>query len=342
MINFTFIIYGDINQTSGGYYYDRELIKSLKKRGHSVNIAEAKDRDLKNIQTDIYIIDELCHPDFYRRKDFYRLRRGVPVIGMVHHLAADEDISIMSRLRRLYMERAFFRNLNFAIFNSISTRNSSQLKGRYTGPFMIAVPGRERKPATETCDKTEKSALSLLFLGNVIPRKCLHLVIRHLSGVSGIPYKMIIAGDSSLDPSYTERLKKMISGYKLEKQIMFRGRVSESEKKDILEKTDILLMPSSHEGYGIAYIEALSYGVIPIAGLSGGASELIRNGENGYLIDPSDGGKLKSILNALWENPELKKKISTAACNSWAAHPDWEETFEELIDSLENLFFVRG
>ena len=171
MSKITFLIYGHINQTSGGYYYDRELVQALCKDGHTVKLADIREYDKSRDDPDLYIIDELCHPDFWRLAHFKKLISGVPRAGMVHHLASDEDRRILDRWGHLFREVRFFKALDFAIFNSLSTRDSVQLKGGYRGPFDIAVPGRAGTVAAEPERGGRSSLLNLLFLGNLIPER---------------------------------------------------------------------------------------------------------------------------------------------------------------------------
>ena len=336
MLRIEFIIYGDINQTSGGYYYDREFIRALKFRGHRVTISKAADGQTGRAETDLYIIDELCHPDFFRTKHFKRLRTNTPLVGMVHHLAADEGRPFFDRIKHLVMERSFLNAMDFIVFNSQSTRESARKKGLYKGPSAIAVPGRSntggnRKPGGNA------GPLQLIFLGNLIPRKGLHHLLLALSGLPDIPFGFTIAGDDTVDPAYTRRIKRLIKRRRLEDRVILKGPVSNDQKKKILENADLMLMPSSHEGYGIAYVEAMGHGVIPVAGISGGAGEIIRHGENGFLVNPKNPMEIISILSQIYESPGWKNQLSSSARQRWQAHPLWEDTFQPVITALENL-----
>ena len=337
MLNFIFIIYGNIDQISGGYYYDREFIQAIKNRGHSVSIMDAKRPADTNINPDIYIIDELCHPDFYRKHSFKKLKPGIPLAAMVHHLASDEDLPVFLKYKHLFMERSFFRKINFAVFNSNNTYKSAAVKAGYKGPYSIAVPGKTVQSAYNISNKKTPERLSLLFIGNLISRKCIHHVIINLAQIRNIPFRLTIAGNMDADLCYSERILNLISKLNLSSKIELRGYVSEAEKERLLNESDVLLMPSSHEGFGIAYIEAMKYGTIPVAGISGGASEIIQNGENGFLINPESTSDLHSVLSILWEKPSERELISRYAVKTWNEHPSWEQTFQTTIDELEKL-----
>ncbi len=337
MSSIEFIVEGDINQTSGGYYYDRQFIQILKNHGHNVTVSRATDEQAGRTETDMYIIDELCHPDFFRTKHFKRLRANVPIVGMVHHLASDEALPFFDRVKHLIMEQKFLNAMDFAVFNSQATRESAIKKGRYRGPWAIAIPGRTTDNGISRKPGRNSGPLELLFLGNLIPRKGIHYVLLALSKLPDIPFSFTIAGDDTVEPAYTRRIKRLIKRYRLEDRVALKGPVSNNQKKKILGSADLMLMPSSHEGYGIAYIEAMGHGVIPVAGLSGGAGEIIRHGENGFLVNPRKRLEIISVLVRIYENPDWKNQLSSNARQSWQSHPLWQETFQPIITALEDL-----
>ena len=71
--------------------------------------------------------------------------------------------------------------------------------------------------------------------------------------------------------------------------VHFIYKSTEQEKLALLEKSNLFVMPSivykkSVEGFGIAYIEAATYGKPSIGGIFGGEADAIKDGETGYLL----------------------------------------------------------
>jgi glycosyltransferase involved in cell wall biosynthesis len=94
-----------------------------------------------------------------------------------------------------------------------------------------------------------------------------------------------------------------------------------------------MVMPSSYEGFGIVYLEAMSFGLIPVASTQGGAGEIITHGKNGFLITPEEGGaspkktgNLGAIVEQLQINRDLLEGMSLAAQQSFSDFPTWEGT----------------
>ena len=108
------------------------------------------------------------------------------------------------------------------------------------------------------------------------------------------------------DGDEKNNLNKLKMELNLDKHVDFLYKTTEQEKLGLLEKSDVFIMPSiiykkSVEGFGIAFIEAASYGVPSIGGIFGGESDAIIDGKTGYMCDGND-------LNAIYET--LSKSLN--------------------------------
>jgi glycosyltransferase involved in cell wall biosynthesis len=96
-------------------------------------------------------------------------------------------------------------------------------------------------------------------------------------------------------------------------------------------------MPSYHEGFGIAYLEGMGFGLPAIASDSGGAAEIIRDGENGFLVPPGDAVMLSEYIDLLINDRKFLVELSRSACERYARHPTWEDTSSQVHDFLKTL-----
>jgi glycosyltransferase involved in cell wall biosynthesis len=85
-------------------------------------------------------------------------------------------------------------------------------------------------------------------------------------------------------------------------------------------------VPSSYEGFGIVYLEAMHFGLPAIAGTIGAAQELVHHDHNGFLVPPGDAAALARYISLLMADRELLLKMSLTAHRSAAAHPTWNES----------------
>jgi glycosyltransferase involved in cell wall biosynthesis len=98
-----------------------------------------------------------------------------------------------------------------------------------------------------------------------------------------------------------EGLRKLAQQAGVGDAVKFTGRVEVSELKRLLSQANLFVSGSSYEGYGLSTIEAMSSGTVPVVTRVGIHPQLIRSGENGFLVDSdtaslSDG--LRMALNA--------------------------------------------
>jgi len=102
------------------------------------------------------------------------------------------------------------------------------------------------------------------------------------------------------DTEEVERIQKLIVEFGLEKNVLFLGYIPSDELTDIYRMSDIFVMPSKREGFGIVFIEAAYNGNIVIGGNGDGSREALMDGKIGKLVDPDDfQGLYDLILNGL-------------------------------------------
>ena len=109
-----------------------------------------------------------------------------------------------------------------------------------------------------------------------------------------------------------QNIKKLVEELDLKEQVMFFKDISNELKNSLIAKSNIFVMPSviykkSVEGFGIAYIEAASYGKPSIGGIYGGESDAIKSGKTGYLCNGNDLNELYETLLKILENDKFKE-----------------------------------
>ncbi len=102
-----------------------------------------------------------------------------------------------------------------------------------------------------------------------------------------------------------------------------------------LRLSQVLALPSSYEGFGIAYLEGLGFGLPAIATSGGAAGEIITNGSNGFLIKSGDVAALKDCLRELAQDRQRLLEFSLAARKRYEAQPGWEQTGKSIRGFLE-------
>lgn len=136
-----------------------------------------------------------------------------------------------------------------------------------------------------------------------------------------------IAGDGEM----LERAKEMVAEYHLENFYHFNGWVNDEQKKILLQKSDLFVLPSYYEGLPMSVLEAISYGIPVIATNVGSIDEAVKEGKNGYLIVPGDVSALEDRLQQAIFHPafeDMRKASRKLAEEKF----DEEQYFKKIED----------
>jgi glycosyltransferase involved in cell wall biosynthesis len=349
------IVYGGLELISGGYLYDRQLVAALRARGCDVqvfalpgrsyphnlldNLRPAVQWRIERARLDLLLEDELCHPSLLALNRWLQSRLDVPIVSIVHHLRVSERHALWQRSLYRRVERAYLQSVDGFVFNSRATAESVRRLAGGTQPSVIAWPSGDRFNQRIDHAAIEARAYSapplrIVFLGNVIPRKGLETLIDAVARLPADDWSLCIVGDLESDRALIRRLRQRIQGHRLRDRIWLAGRCSDDEVASILRAAHVLVVPSSYEGFGIAYLEGMSFGLPAIGTTLGGASEIITNGVNGWLVQPGDDGDLSARLLELIRDRDLLARMSRAALKRAQDHPTWAESMERAADFI--------
>ncbi|MFH5796977.1 glycosyltransferase family 4 protein [Haladaptatus sp. CMAA 1911] len=358
-----FVVYGSLSERSGGFRYDRKLVEGLRSRGHDVSVvglpwdryAKSLCHNLADLESrlsgfDAVLEDHLCHPSLLRANRAL----DVPVVAVVHHLRSSEPRAAWKNACYRGIERQYLRGVDAAVCNSQTTRRSvKRLRNR---PTTVAYPAGDRfeaavsnsskssnpsKPSeTRSVGDDTDGPLRLLFLGNLIERKGVHVLLSALATVSG-DWTLTVVG-ARTDAEYAARLHHLRNRLGLRESVRFTGRLSDEEAADHLARSHVLVGPSLYEGLGLVYLEAMAFGLPAIATTAGGASEIVSDGETGLLCPPDDADTLADAVRTLRDDPNLRRRMGDSARERYENHPSWEETTTTVVRFLDDVTDPTG
>jgi glycosyltransferase involved in cell wall biosynthesis len=143
-------------------------------------------------------------------------------------------------------------------------------------------------------------------------------------------WQLDVVGDMTVAPQYVRRLKDQASAAGIAPYIQWHGRLADRDLTDLLASSQLLVVPSSYEGFGIVYLEAMGYGLPAIASTGGAAHEIITDGVHGFLIPPADVLTLTSRLQTVSKNRDLLARQSLAAFDRAVEHPTWTTSMSRV------------
>jgi len=142
--------------------------------------------------------------------------------------------------------------------------------------------------------------------------------------------KLLIIGEGF----YGKKLKKLSSGFSLEKDIIFLE--SKIELWKYLSIMDIFAYPSVQEGLGLSLIEAMANGRPCVASSIGGITDVINHGENGLLVPPNDSHSLSESVRKLLSDKSLRIKLGSAAKDTVREKFSLDKMVEETVVFYED------
>ena len=236
------------------------------------------------------------------------------------------------------VEKNYLKSVDGFIFNSDATRRAVEALCGAKVRGVVAHPSGARFIVDikqhQIVQRAHEGSLQLLFVGNVISRKGLHTLIEALGNIKEECWQLKIVGKLDIDPEYTQRINSMVEERSIEDKVQFLGRISNEKLKGMLYDSHALVMPSLYEGFGIVYLEAMSFGVIPIGTTAGGAREIIFSGQDGYLVPVEDPLALADRLQNLINDRNKVAAMGVAAWYKFKKYPTWEKTGELIRNYL--------
>lgn len=134
------------------------------------------------------------------------------------------------------------------------------------------------------------------------------------------------SGQASAFPHMLELVRK----FGLEKQVFFLPPLSDSDLAKAYSDMEILLLPSSSEGFGLTVLEAAACGTPSAVYRIGSLPEVVRDGVTGFVVDFKDVGKLTEKISLVLEGSFDIKEMRNA-CVKWANHFDWDTVHNTLM-----------
>ena len=173
----------------------------------------------------------------------------------------------------------------------------------------------------------------VLYLGRIVHRKGVHILIRALSMTKQrlSKIRVNIAGPS--DPQYLENLKALFKKLGLTDNVSFIGVMKEEEKYALIKSHKIVVLPSLKDYTPIILLEAQALGVPVIATKIGAIPEIVLDGETGLLVKADDPCELAKSIIMLIENEDLRRHFSARA-REWAK----KFTLESAVTRLEEIY----
>lgn len=173
----------------------------------------------------------------------------------------------------------------------------------------------------------------LLSVGRLVPWKGFRLLIKLMPRFLELNpfFRLVIMGEGPEKPA----LEKIVKNLRLEKKVVLVGRQSPAQLAIYLAAAEIFILNTGYEGFSHQILEAMQAGVPVVTTASGGNREVVRQGENGFMIRYNDEFNLYEAVKALWQYPEMRERFSEEGKKT-AAQFSWEKCWQEWEKTLNS------
>jgi glycosyltransferase involved in cell wall biosynthesis len=325
---------------TGGERYDWEIAQFLEKKGFNIYyITEDKPPFFirYGTTTSFYLIWHLAitpnritiiqdaspHIRYLFANLLFKLFTNIKQITIIHHPNFPFRKYNVFRMFERFTQRLQLILSDRIITNSKYTKKQMTEMGIKADKIFIIPPAVDYPNKTYR-EKEFPETPTIFFLGNITPRKGLLYLLQALSNLKNYDWELIIAGDENLNKEYTTHCEEFIKNASIKNRINFLGYTEKSKIHEIFKETDIFILPSCHEGYGMVIKEAASFGVPIITTRVGAIPEIVEHGESAFLIPPEDPDAIKNAIVNLLEDENLRKKIAKGAFDSVDFSYTWE------------------
>lgn len=209
--------------------------------------------------------------------------------------------------------RKLFANIDFVGFRYEEMRNIFfSLNGERNNTFICPSGIPESYVLSEIPkNKFKQKKISFCFVGMLIPLKNVDIIIEALYlAFPERDFTFEILGEGML----ADKISKKISQLELEDCITMIGKLPRNDVQEKMIETDVFVMVSKPEAFGLVYVEAMSKGCLTIGTIGQGIDGVIRNNENGFLCEARDVESLKNLFMQIKQmSYEEKVKIAEEA-----------------------------
>jgi hypothetical protein len=351
-----FVVPADLERPTGGNHYDRALARGLRELGVDVELAPVAGTwpDAVGPAHDL-LAEQLAGPDPVLVDGLLAcgspaavaaaVAGGSSVHLLVHMpLALDPGVPARTAADRDARERATV-HVATGVFTT-SAWAAAELQRRHgVGAPVVATPGTDRAGPGAPVHGSVPPLLRQLATVSPVKDQCTVVAALNTLTGSGCPaWTAELTGALDVDPAYVTAVQAAIDGHGLADRVRLTGPLTGPDLDRAWDATDLLLLPSRAETWGLVVTEALSRGIPAVVSAGTGSVEALGRAPDGGLpgavVPPGDPQALAAaIRHLLGPGRDAARR---AALARGAALPSWRSTAEIVRAALWPASRARG
>jgi glycosyltransferase involved in cell wall biosynthesis len=209
--------------------------------------------------------------------------------------------------------------------------------GLWPGKVHVAEPGVDEAAAAVA----HPGGGQLACLSALLAHKGHDTLLRALGQVSDLDWHLTCAGSLDRDPAVASSVRELVTTLGLEGRVTLTGALPESRLADVYAQTDLVVVPSRAESYGLVLTEALARGIPVLASDVGGIPEALGRAPDdtrpGVLLPVDDVDAWAHALRVWLTDPEQRAAQRRSALGRRESLRPWSATAQRLATVLEGV-----
>jgi glycosyltransferase involved in cell wall biosynthesis len=342
-----FLVPGALDQLTGGYLFDRHVIEGMRAAGRPIEAIElpgqfptADDVARESASAAlarlpdvaVAVIDGLALLAFADclEREAKRLR----IVAFVHHPLADET-GLSERARVAALEARLLKLMRGVLCPSESTARLVAAYGVPRARIAVTPPGTA-KPGRPMRRRPARGRGEFLCVASLTPRKGHLILVEALAALADRDWQCRCIGSLTRDAATSAAVRYEIGRHGLKGRIALAGEWPPERLGEAYAAADAVVLPSFHEGYGMALAEALAHGV-PVISTTAGAIPDTVPPSAGLLVPPGDAAAFSAALRRFLDEPPLRARLAAGARKAGARLPDWRRAVADWGAALDRL-----
>ncbi|WP_373809415.1 glycosyltransferase [Porphyromonas loveana] len=263
--------------------------------------------------------------------------RGIPLIQSTHGLLMQGALREKSWKKHIALALYQRRDLRrVAAFHTTSKQETSDLRCMGITAHIKEIPLSIPTPTVseDRYASMQHAPKRLLFLSRIYPIKGVLPLIRAWHAVQPTGWELMICGPD--DGGHLKEVTSLVQELGLESTVLFHGAVQGEEKEQMYKSADLFILPSYSENFGMAVLEALSYG-IPVLTTQGTPWKIIEDYQAGSWFSHSP-SNLEQAIKQYTAMP--KEGLITLSNNALRLYHDHFSS-QTISDKLIALYSKR-
>jgi glycosyltransferase involved in cell wall biosynthesis len=171
----------------------------------------------------------------------------------------------------------------------------------------------------------------ILYVGGLIPRKGINFLISAMEYIEKDAVLLIVGSEMKAYKGMKDSLKKQVKDLGLN-NVFFLGSLTDEDLQRAYSVSDIFVLPSTSEIFGLVILESMVYAKCVVASNVSGPSSIIEDHKNGFLFEPGNALQLADKINYSLSNPQVLKDIGQNAKSMVENKYNINITVQKILD----------